>query len=162
MLRTPQRIRRFACLQDCLLTLTCHLAGRHQLFSLRSKVLVMVEHTRTCRSFSVLSPIHSSYTPPLTPTKRTTTVSPTTTGSAPGTTGTTSTTTLELFDLRRARSDCSVHLYLNIIDVKRNPRKGLKSNTDRSDPIVFLPVVVITSGRVYNDFTRLFFLTHVS
>ena len=23
---TPQRIRRFACLQDCLLTLTCHLA----------------------------------------------------------------------------------------------------------------------------------------
>ncbi len=26
MLRTPQRIRRFACLQDCLLTLTCHLA----------------------------------------------------------------------------------------------------------------------------------------
>ncbi len=27
VLRTPQRIRRFACLQDCLLTLTCHLAG---------------------------------------------------------------------------------------------------------------------------------------
>ena len=26
VLRTPQRIRRFACLQDCLLTLTCHLA----------------------------------------------------------------------------------------------------------------------------------------
>ena len=26
MLRTPQRIRRFACLQDCLLTLTWHLA----------------------------------------------------------------------------------------------------------------------------------------
>ncbi len=25
---TPQRIRRFACLQDCLLTLTCHLASR--------------------------------------------------------------------------------------------------------------------------------------
>jgi hypothetical protein len=23
---TPQRMRRFACLQDCLLTLTCHLA----------------------------------------------------------------------------------------------------------------------------------------
>ncbi len=27
VLRTPQRIRRFACLQDCLLTLTCHLAS---------------------------------------------------------------------------------------------------------------------------------------
>jgi hypothetical protein len=26
VLRTPQRIRRFVCLQDCLLTLTCHLA----------------------------------------------------------------------------------------------------------------------------------------
>jgi hypothetical protein len=26
VLRTPQRIRRFACLQDCLLTLTWHLA----------------------------------------------------------------------------------------------------------------------------------------
>jgi hypothetical protein len=26
VLRTPQRIKRFACLQDCLLTLTCHLA----------------------------------------------------------------------------------------------------------------------------------------
>jgi hypothetical protein len=26
VLRTPQRMRRFACLQDCLLTLTCHLA----------------------------------------------------------------------------------------------------------------------------------------
>ena len=25
----PQRIRRFACLQDCLLTLTCHLALFH-------------------------------------------------------------------------------------------------------------------------------------
>jgi hypothetical protein len=27
VLRTPQRIRRFACLQDCLLTLTWHLAN---------------------------------------------------------------------------------------------------------------------------------------
>jgi hypothetical protein len=32
---------------------------------------------------------------------------------------------------------------------------------DRPDPIVFLPVAVSTSGRVYEDFTRLFFLhTH--
>ncbi len=30
--------------------------------------------------------------------------------------------------------------------------------TDRSDPIVFLPVVVNTSSFVYDDFTRLFFL----
>ena len=30
--------------------------------------------------------------------------------------------------------------------------------TDRSDPIVFLPVSVSTSGRVYDDFTRLLFL----
>jgi hypothetical protein len=30
--------------------------------------------------------------------------------------------------------------------------------TDRSDPIVFLPISVSTSGRVYEDFTRLFFL----
>jgi hypothetical protein len=29
---------------------------------------------------------------------------------------------------------------------------------DRPDPIVFLPIVVSTSGRVYEDFTRLFFL----
>jgi hypothetical protein len=29
---------------------------------------------------------------------------------------------------------------------------------DRSDPIVFLPVDVNTSGRVYQDFTRLLFL----
>ena len=29
--------------------------------------------------------------------------------------------------------------------------------TDRSDPIVFLPITVNTSGRVYEDFTRLFF-----
>ena len=29
---------------------------------------------------------------------------------------------------------------------------------DRPDPIVFLPVSVSTSGRVYDDFTRLFFL----
>jgi hypothetical protein len=29
---------------------------------------------------------------------------------------------------------------------------------DRPDPIVFLPVVVSTSGRVYEDFARLFFL----
>ncbi len=29
---------------------------------------------------------------------------------------------------------------------------------DRSDPIVFLSIVVSTSGRVYEDFTRLFFL----
>ena len=29
---------------------------------------------------------------------------------------------------------------------------------DRSDPIVFLPVSVSTSGRVYDDFTRLLFL----
>jgi hypothetical protein len=29
---------------------------------------------------------------------------------------------------------------------------------DRSDPIVFLPIAVITSGRVYEDFTRLLFL----
>ena len=29
---------------------------------------------------------------------------------------------------------------------------------DRSDPIVFLPVAVSTSGRVYEDFTRLLFL----
>ncbi len=28
---------------------------------------------------------------------------------------------------------------------------------DRSDPIVFLTVVVNTSGHVYEDFTRLFF-----
>jgi hypothetical protein len=32
---------------------------------------------------------------------------------------------------------------------------------DRSDPIVFLPVVVSTSGRVYEDFTRLLFLTRI-
>jgi hypothetical protein len=32
---------------------------------------------------------------------------------------------------------------------------------DRSDPIVFLPVPVTTSGRVYDDFVRLFFFhTH--
>jgi hypothetical protein len=32
---------------------------------------------------------------------------------------------------------------------------------NRSDPIVFLPVVVNTSGHVYEDFTRLLFLhTH--
>jgi hypothetical protein len=30
--------------------------------------------------------------------------------------------------------------------------------TDRPDPIVFLPIAVSTSGRVYEDFTRLFFL----
>jgi hypothetical protein len=30
--------------------------------------------------------------------------------------------------------------------------------TDRSDPIVFLPVAVSTSGHVYEDFTRMFFL----
>ena len=29
---------------------------------------------------------------------------------------------------------------------------------DRPDPIIFLPVSVSTSGRVYDDFTRLFFL----
>jgi hypothetical protein len=29
---------------------------------------------------------------------------------------------------------------------------------DRSDPIVFLPIVVSTSGRVYEDFPRLLFL----
>ena len=29
---------------------------------------------------------------------------------------------------------------------------------DRTDPIVFLPVVVRTSGRVYDDFVRLIFL----
>jgi hypothetical protein len=29
---------------------------------------------------------------------------------------------------------------------------------DRPDPIVFLPIVVIASGRVYEDFVRLFFL----
>jgi hypothetical protein len=29
---------------------------------------------------------------------------------------------------------------------------------DRPDPVVFLPVTVSTSGRVYEDFTRLFFL----
>ena len=29
---------------------------------------------------------------------------------------------------------------------------------DRSDPIVFLPFSVSTSGRVYDDFTRLLFL----
>jgi hypothetical protein len=29
---------------------------------------------------------------------------------------------------------------------------------DRPDPIVFLPITVITSGRVYEDFARLFFL----
>jgi hypothetical protein len=32
VLRTPQRIRRFACLQDCLLTLTWHLAVDHTNF----------------------------------------------------------------------------------------------------------------------------------
>ena len=33
--------------------------------------------------------------------------------------------------------------------------------TDRPDPIVFLSVAVSTSGRVYEDFTRLLFLhTH--
>ena len=33
--------------------------------------------------------------------------------------------------------------------------------TDSPDPIAFLPVFVNTSGRVYDDFTRLFFLhTH--
>jgi hypothetical protein len=33
--------------------------------------------------------------------------------------------------------------------------------TDRPDPIVFLPISVNTSGRVYEDFARLFFLhTH--
>ena len=31
-------------------------------------------------------------------------------------------------------------------------------HVDRSDPIVFLPVTVTTSGRVYDDFVRLFFL----
>jgi hypothetical protein len=32
---------------------------------------------------------------------------------------------------------------------------------DRPDPIVFLPIAVSTSGRVYEDFARLFFLhTH--
>jgi hypothetical protein len=30
--------------------------------------------------------------------------------------------------------------------------------TDRTDPIVFLPIVVSSSGRVYEDFARLFFL----
>ncbi len=30
--------------------------------------------------------------------------------------------------------------------------------TDRSDPIVFLSIVVSTSGRVYEDFARLLFL----
>jgi hypothetical protein len=30
--------------------------------------------------------------------------------------------------------------------------------TNRTDPIVFLPIVVSTSGRVYEAFTRLFFL----
>ncbi len=29
---------------------------------------------------------------------------------------------------------------------------------DRPDPIVFLPIVVNTSGRVYEDFPRLLFL----
>jgi hypothetical protein len=29
---------------------------------------------------------------------------------------------------------------------------------DRSDPIVFLPITVSTSGRVYEDFARLLFL----
>jgi hypothetical protein len=29
---------------------------------------------------------------------------------------------------------------------------------DRPDPIVFLPITVRTSGRVYEDFVRLFFL----
>ncbi len=33
VLRTPQTIRRFACLQDCLLTLTCHLAKRKNVVS---------------------------------------------------------------------------------------------------------------------------------
>jgi hypothetical protein len=32
---------------------------------------------------------------------------------------------------------------------------------DRPDPIVFLPIAVITSGRVYEDFARLLFLTHI-
>jgi hypothetical protein len=33
--------------------------------------------------------------------------------------------------------------------------------TDRPDPIVFLPISVTTSGRVYEDFVRLIFLnTH--
>ncbi len=32
---------------------------------------------------------------------------------------------------------------------------------DKPDPIVFLPIAVSTSGRVYEDFTRLLFLhTH--
>jgi hypothetical protein len=30
--------------------------------------------------------------------------------------------------------------------------------SDRHDPIVFLPIVISTSGRVYDDFTRLLFL----
>ena len=29
---------------------------------------------------------------------------------------------------------------------------------DRPDPIVFLPIIVSTSGRVYEDFARLIFL----
>jgi hypothetical protein len=43
-----QRIRRFACLQDCLLTLTWHLAGVQQKLQSRWKIcLLSLQHTKT-------------------------------------------------------------------------------------------------------------------
>ena len=36
--------------------------------------------------------------------------------------------------------------------------RGTKKTADKPDPIVFLPVAVSTSGRVYDDFVRLLFL----
>ena len=42
-----------------------------------------------------------------------------------------------------------------------NTRHYRQIYADRHDPIVFLPIAVSTSGHVYEDFTRLFFLdTH--
>ena len=52
------------------------------------------------------------------------------------------------------------------VDVPLNVQKSVRIKirhyrqiyVDRPDPIVFLPVAVSTSGRVYEDFTRLLFL----
>ena len=47
------------------------------------------------------------------------------------------------------------------MDVPLKIRHYRQIYVDRPDPIVFLPISVNTSGRVYEDFTRLFFLhTH--
>ena len=54
VLQRPQRMRRFACLQDCLLTLTCHLAGSkdthcHQRWTTQMELVWSTVHVGSIR-----------------------------------------------------------------------------------------------------------------